>query len=192
MIYESYPWKQDLQRRKNLLLRYNRPEQFAQNFDRACTVIEKAILYSAFIIRKLINCDRLSTEADEWTMQVKKYAAVREFNRIHHSINEGSHDWENAQNETIKAHKICNWLIHSYIFDFIFDAENQRIESFAVASDFDRNEVLYVINVSDWVRYMNFVATDYVTSRRCILETVPMSKGKKAVDYVSKIKERGQ
>lgn len=191
MIYESYPWKQDLRRWKNLLLRYNQPEQFDQNYDRTCTVIEKAILYSAFIIRKLIDCDRLSTEADEWAVQAKKYAAVKEFNRIHHSINEGSHDWEHAQNETIKAHKICNWLIHSYIFDFIFDADNQKIESFAVASDFDRNEVLYVINVSDWIRYMNFVATDYVTSRRCVLETVPMANGKKAVDYVSKIKERG-
>ena len=87
MIYESYPWKQDLRRWKNLLLRYNQPEQFDQNYDRTCTVIEKAILYSAFIIRKLIDCDRLSTEADEWAVQAKKYAAVKEFNRIHHSIN---------------------------------------------------------------------------------------------------------
>ena len=28
MVYESYPWKQDLLRRKRLLLKYNTVEQF--------------------------------------------------------------------------------------------------------------------------------------------------------------------
>lgn len=50
MVYESYPWKQDLRRRKNLLLRYNKADRFDANFDTTYTVIEKAIFYSAFII----------------------------------------------------------------------------------------------------------------------------------------------
>ena len=56
MIFESFPWKQDLRRRKNLIIKYNTAEHFEKNDDTTYTVIEKAIFYSAFIIRKLIDC----------------------------------------------------------------------------------------------------------------------------------------
>ena len=52
MIFESFPWKQDLRRRKNLIIKYNTAEHFEKNDDTTYTVIEKAIFYSAFIIRK--------------------------------------------------------------------------------------------------------------------------------------------
>ena len=56
MILESWPWKQDLLRRKSLLIRYNTSDHLLENEERAYTNIEKAIFYSAFIIRKLIDC----------------------------------------------------------------------------------------------------------------------------------------
>ena len=59
MIYESFPWKQDLLQRKRLILKYNHSELLSEENDRAYTVIEKAIFYSAFIIRKLIVKERL-------------------------------------------------------------------------------------------------------------------------------------
>lgn len=189
MVYESYPWKQDLRKRKNLLLRYNKSEQFDANFDTTYTVIEKAIFYSAFIIRKLIDCDRLSTEADEWSLQIEKYPTLREFNRIHHFVEEGSHDWENGQNVTVKAKNVCNWLIHSYVFALLFD--NGAVTSFAVSSDFDRNEILYVIDLNDWIKYMEFVASDDVVARYSHAEEIRLRKDKIVWDYVSKYKERG-
>ncbi len=65
MVYESYPWKQDLLRRKRLILNYNTAEHFAKNEDSTYTVLEKAVFYSAFIIRKLIDCrGKLSDDAD--------------------------------------------------------------------------------------------------------------------------------
>ncbi len=57
MIFESFPWEQDLRRRKNLIIKDNTAEHFEKNDDTTYTVIEKAILFSsAFIIRKLIDC----------------------------------------------------------------------------------------------------------------------------------------
>ena len=56
MIFESSPWKQDLRKRKNLIIKYNMADHFEKNDDATYTVIEKAIFYSAFIIRKLIDC----------------------------------------------------------------------------------------------------------------------------------------
>ena len=33
MIFESFPWKQDLRRRKNLIIKYNTAEHFEKNDD---------------------------------------------------------------------------------------------------------------------------------------------------------------
>ena len=44
-MYESSPWKEDLKRRRQLLLQYNTKEHFEKDEDKAYTVIEKAILF---------------------------------------------------------------------------------------------------------------------------------------------------
>lgn len=70
MIFESFPWKQDLRRRKNLIIKYNTAEHFEKNDDTTYTVIEKAIFYSAFIIRKLIDCGgKLSDESENYRLK---------------------------------------------------------------------------------------------------------------------------
>lgn len=190
MIYESYPWKQDLRRRKNLLIRYNTAEQFEKDDDKAYTVIEKAIFYSAFIIRKLHECDKLSTEADSRKLHISKYPAKREFNKIHHSLKEDSHRWEQGIHIDVPARDVCNWLIHSFIFEILFD-EFGKVESFAVSSDFDRNEWLYIIDLSDWIEYMDFVASDFVVASNYHVRKVKQKKNKEIFDYVATYKERG-
>lgn len=53
MIFESFPWKQDLRRRKNLIIKYNTAEHFEKNDDTTYTVIEKAIFYGCIkLLRK--------------------------------------------------------------------------------------------------------------------------------------------
>ena len=62
-----YAAPQDLLRRRRLIQKYNRAELLAEDDDRAYTVIEKAIFYSAFIIRKLIDCKgKVSDEVDKY------------------------------------------------------------------------------------------------------------------------------
>ena len=75
MIHESYPWKQDLLRRKRLILKYNCANLLSD--DSAYTVIEKAVFYSAFIIRKLIDCRvKVSDEVDAYKFTLNLNKAV--------------------------------------------------------------------------------------------------------------------
>ena len=69
--------------------------------------------------------------------------------------------------------------------------ENGIVDSFAVASDYDRNDSLFVIKLADWIKYMEFVASDYVVARYARAEEVKLKKDKFAWDYISKHKERG-
>ena len=184
MIYESYPWKQDLLRRKRLFLKYNTAEHFAKNEDSTYTVLEKAIFYSAFIIRKLIDCPgKMSDEADQYVLHIEKYRPLKEVDILHRWPDENTHDWDHPQNVTVKGKDICNWLIHSYMFFFSFN-EERTIEGFFVTSDFDRNKTLYYISITDWLEYMTFIANDYVVALGSHYDI-------KARDYIYTKKERG-
>lgn len=93
MILESWPWKQDLLRRKSLLIRYNTSDHLLENEERAYTTIEKAIFYSAFIIRKLIDCGgKLSDEADKYSIHAKSIRPLKHIDIMHRWPEEDSHD----------------------------------------------------------------------------------------------------
>ena len=83
MIYESHPWKQDLLRRRRLIQKYNRAELLSEDDDRAYTVIEKAIFYSAFIIRKLIDCKgKVSDEVDKYKFRLKGVRPIKDIRDV--------------------------------------------------------------------------------------------------------------
>ena len=147
--------------------------------------MEKAAFYSAFIIRKLIDCrGKLSDDADRYALPVEKYAPQKEVNEFHRWPDEDTHDWDHPNRETAQGKEVCNWLIHSYMFSFIFNEEG-TVEGFFVASDYDRNKSLYHVRISDWLEYMTFIANDYVIASDSHYDI-------KAQDYNYTRKERGQ
>lgn len=183
MINESHPWKLDLRRRLRLIRKYNTAGLLERDDDSAYTILEKCVFYSAFIIRKLIECVRLSDDAERYSFQAIGIKPVKHIDRMHHWPDENSHDWEKEARITVAGKDLCNWLIHSFVFFFEFE-ENGLISSFCISSDYDRNKILYKIALNDWISYMNYVASDDITE-------LSMHYDKKAQDYVATCKKRG-
>ena len=185
MIYESYPWKQDLQRRKNLILKNNVAENFEINDDGTYTIIEKAIFYSAFIIRKLIDCNsKLSDEADSYSLTVFAIAPLKQVDSMHRWPEEDSHDWGSEKKITILGKSLCNSLIHSFLF-FISFNDGGVVDSFCVSSDYDKNKVLYKVPLTEWVKYINFIVNDDIVR-------LDSHYSHKHADYIYTRKERGK
>ena len=162
MIHESYPWKQDLLRRKSLIIRYNKSEQFEKNDEKTFTVLEKSLFYSAFIIRKLIDCKgKLSDEADNYSLVIEKRIPTEEINQLNRWVDEETHDWEHPIKETVQGKNICNWLIHSYVFSFSIN-DSGIVGGFLVSSDYDRNKSLYFVPIDEWLNYMEYIGKDNV------------------------------
>ena len=170
-------------RRRQLIQKYNCAELLDKD-DRAYTVIEKAIFYSAFIIRKLIDCKgKVSDEVDKYIFHLKGVLPVNETNLLHRWSEADTHNWEHEETYTKLGTDICNWLIHSYFFFLSYD-ENGVIDGFYVSSDYDRNKILYRIELKDYLAYMDFVGKDHVVST-CMYA----DRDKK--DYVYTRKNRG-
>lgn len=185
MIYESNPWKQDLQRRKRLILKYNVSECFDQNYDGTYTIIEKAIFYSAFIIRKLIDRNsKLSDEADSYFLTVFAIAPLKQVDRMHRWPEEDSHDWDNEKEITLLGKSLCSSLIHSFLF-FIRFNDSSVIDSFCVSSDYDKNKVLYRVPLTEWIKYISFIVSDDIIR-------LDSHYSPKHAEYIYTRKERGK
>ena len=129
-------------------------------------VIEKAIFYSAFIIRKLIDCGgKLSDEAENYSMKAFSVRPLKHVDILHRWPEEDSHDWENEQDTTVAGKNVCNWLIHSFMFFFAFN-EDGIVDSFCVTSDYDRNKILYRIPLKAWLAYIDYIVTDDIVCMR--------------------------
>ncbi len=184
MVYESYPWKQDLLRRKRLLVSTNTPIKIAKNEDAAYIVIEKAIFYTAFIIRKLLDCKmKLSDAADNYCISASKFQTNVHYDGFHNCINENSHNWDKVSITKIAGRKICNALIHSYVFEIEID-DNGVVVAFYVSSDYDKDKHLYKIFLLDWIDYIEFIGTDDVVG-------LSMHYDKKERAYIFSEKLRG-
>ena len=158
MIWESGPWKDDLYYYIEQIENFNSAQYFDD--DNAYTIVEKAIFYSAFIIRKLSDCKgKLSDEAEKYSLKIYPVKPLKQVDFWHRWISDDSHDWENEKKITVAGRNICNWLIHSYIFSVVYNEDNV-IDNFFVCSDRYRNKNLYRIPMCEWVKYMKYIASD--------------------------------
>lgn len=60
MIYESGTWKKELREKSQELIRNNTKKNFDRNFERACFTCERAIVYTALLVRVSIDSNKLS------------------------------------------------------------------------------------------------------------------------------------
>lgn len=85
---------------------------FRKNDDTTYIVIEKAIFYSAFIIRKLIDCDgNLSDEAENYLLEALAVQPFKLVDFLHRWPEEDSHDWDNEKKVVVTGKSVCNWLM---------------------------------------------------------------------------------
>ena len=177
-------------KRKQLILKYNTSEHFEKDDEATYTVLEKAIFYSAFIIRKLIDCgSKLSDEADKYSFEIQACKPLQNITRLT-TLNEKSHDWNHFQKKPVNGKEICNWLIHSYIFSFVWNEKMEKFEGFFVTSDFDRNKLLYYVDINNWIDYIDFIAKDSMVIASLKYEKFGKGKNKNKCDHVYKEKKR--
>ena len=167
-----------------MIIKYNRAKLLSKDNNKAYTIIEMAVFYSAFIIRKLIDCKtKVSDDVDTYKFTLKGVLPRKNVDLMHRWPDEGTHDWTHEMTYTKSGTDICNWLIHSFVFSLSLD-EHGIIDGFYVSSDYDRNKVLFRVELKDWLAYMDFVSNDNIV-------TLDMHVDERKNDYVTTEKERG-
>ena len=168
MIYDSYIWKQDL---KKELVKFKKfiyttkiqvkPPESNKFFLR----IEKFFFVTAYVIRKLNEANKLSDELVSTTLPIVKYPRKNKDKRLdflNYYYPERFFDYKNKQEMNLNCLVLCNYLIHSFIFNPIFDEKEWNVIGIQVTSDKSKLEALYYITLNDYFKFLEQIISDNI------------------------------
>ena len=117
VIFEAnliYPYTEKLCR--SYLYVGTDPVVFTADMKQEDIAYEKAIFTSAYIVRKLFEASKLSYKLKEISCPIKKYPNIKHVNLFNwHNIDQ-VFDLNNPAKHSLNIKKLCNYLIHSFIF----------------------------------------------------------------------------
>jgi hypothetical protein len=139
MIYESYYWKNELYKNYKCLVNFKKLKRIR---DESFGKMEKAIMMSAYIIRKLNDAEKIPSDFITESIKLKK---CKTNTKIIDHMNWHRID-ENYQlkNGTVENHNwnfIFNQLIHSFTFLPVYN--NNKFCGILFNSDFTKNKYLF-------------------------------------------------
>lgn len=169
MIWESQYWKDDLLETADYLEGWLDREDWA---DKELIDFEKAVLTSAYSIRKLAESFKLSDQTRSEPVPVVKYPANgKRVSLINWWAYWELYDMEGGNKETLSIWKLCNQLIHSFVFLVeTEDEEDAPLSSILFNSDFDKNKHIYQLRISDFVAAMRLVGNEYPSSMSMVYD----------------------
>jgi len=170
MIYESYYWKNELYRNYRIIVKFisskNRKEKNFVN-------IEKAIMISAYIIRKLDEAAKIPPYILNKEINIKKYTANKKIIDLMnwHRIEE-NYKLEDEFEYKDKWRFFINQIIHSFTFILIFD-DNNRFSGIMINSDKTKNENLFYICISEIIKLILEISEGDLTSAKYCRKYIP-------------------
>jgi len=167
MIHESAPWKTRLARDADLIERWAAK---AGHSERRSFLIERKVFLAAYVMRKLDDAAKLSTDTLGSPMAVSRFPPTR---AGYSGVN--SHRWhdffdlENAARVDLPRRRVLNLLVHSLVFVEVL-GEADTFDAFMVTSDHEQARGLVQVEVAAFVDLMRLAANDYPTSMRRTLD----------------------
>lgn len=125
--------------------------------------VNRQILYSAMVVRKIIekerwekgdrkNCNVPEPEfsvLDEKFKTIKyPYVGGKEF--IGFALFAENYNMAGKETELLLLEHVCNSIIHSYVWGLVW-RDRREIAAFGVASDRYKEECLYLVMLDDWL-----------------------------------------
>ena len=162
MIFDGH-WKREvkvLSREISLWRRLLFPSDYAKHR------LNRAILYSAAILRKIIEdeweAEKLFRKRGE-TIPHKlllnaKLPAIRyphiDEEKVFYRGKLFHTDYGEGERVELTVQEVCNNLIHSYVWSLAWESNKKSYAGFFVASDRSKESCVYAIHFSDWQKIL--------------------------------------
>jgi len=172
VIWESHPWHGELCRVAEQFEHWSRSVDWD---DEVAFKFERDVMVSAYALRKLLEARKLTDTTVSTRLRVEAFPLLDHIPDLMnwHRL-EGFYDFRHVQSEDLTLVRLCNQLIHSFIFmPETTAADDDRGESnclagFCVASDRVRASKLYRIQIGPIIRLLRSVGEEEVISTQMI------------------------
>lgn len=166
MILDGY-WKKEL---KNLIKELRFWQKLSNwKLDYVEHKINRVLLLSAIIVRKIIEDEEIAKKEIEkldmrmpsfkilnTTIRVLNYPFVGDKDFVAHKICVEDYDLPNDKKKEVRLKDCCNWMIHAYIWDLLYERKPDKAVGFGVASDRNKTKELYLVRLDDWAKKLEF------------------------------------
>ncbi len=168
MIWESSFWKSDIIKLAKQLEKRRKQKKW---FDTSFANAEKEIMVSAFMIRKLFDSHKIKENIEKKEIDIIYYkSSENKINILKRLSPEKYFKLEEQYEKKISIRKICDQIIHSYIFTLLRN-EEKKLQAFWVSSDYIKFNELFEINIDDYIEILFFIGNYWPTSAHYVFNT---------------------
>ena len=157
-MIESCYWKEELLRIARSIRKVSNPARLSV---RAAHIVERDIMVGFFLLRRLIEWNKVSSatrdqDLDVWSCRAHGKSVTLSNNHRFWEL----YDFDRQVPSKMKPVYISNQFIHAYT-GFISRDETRNWSDVFVVSDFDRNDCIWRVPVSEIERIFRIAANDY-------------------------------
>ncbi|MFA0889250.1 MAG: hypothetical protein ACC613_09205 [Synergistales bacterium] len=162
MIWDSVPWKQEIERRASSLRRRKKQKRWGAI---SVAKLEQDVFYAAFAVRKLIEAFRVSNEVESLLIVAEehpprnKVVDVMNWHRIDELF-----DLSSKKRRTFCPKELCHQIIHSFVFVPCLDDDTASLSGFFIASDWQKKKSLFFVNIDEIIKMLEAIANDNIES----------------------------
>jgi len=158
MIWESGPWKHEIERCVDRLQRRKSQKRWTET---SMARLERDIFYVAYAVRKLIDSAKLSDEVESIEVEATAYPLLGEYVDVMnwHKLNE-LYDLSEGRPRAIPLREFCNQIIHSFVFLPLFAEQQSGLLGLFVASDYQKDQEVLCFGIDAIIEALSAVALD--------------------------------
>jgi len=168
MAVESKYWKEELRRIVISIRPVSKPKRWSE---RAVCTAERDVMVGCFIVRRLLELQKLSTRVAGLRLRVFCAPTTKSVNKLNRYSIDENYDWRTEIVGEKSVVYVCNQCIHAYI-SVILRGPDRNWSDLLVVSDFDRNDVIWRIPFSTLVDLFVAASIDPSPSYQMIYNSV--------------------
>ena len=157
-MIESCYWKEELGKIATTIRRVAKPPRWSE---RALCVVERDLMIGFFLLRRLIELNKVSSATKNKQLRIFSYKAVGKPVTLMNRCDIWElYDLENEIAETKKPLYVSNQFVHAYM-SFIERDESRNWSDILLVSDFDRNDCIWRVPISIIESLFQTASMDY-------------------------------
>jgi hypothetical protein len=159
MIWESGPWKRELERLAASLTRRKQQKRWYESSD---AKLEREVFYAAYAVRKLLDACKISDEVEALRIEATAYMPTgRVIDIMNWDRIQKLYDLSKGTSRTISLRGFCDQIIHSFIFMPCFvDEYSANLAGVYIASDHQMEKSLLYFDIDEIIKTLQAVVVD--------------------------------
>ncbi|WP_141441350.1 hypothetical protein [Vreelandella titanicae] len=156
-MIESCYWKEDLLRSSKKFKPVSKPPRWSEKLQ---VNFEKEVIISFFMIRKLMESNKLSKSTISYKAQVFRSLCINKVNNRNFWDIMELYELESEQVVSKSIGFICNQLIHGGAI-YAYREKDRNWGGIYTCSDFEREKFIYKIPINEIIKILDMAGNDY-------------------------------